>query len=79
VNLLQRYEQEVPRVIQQYAQATGAYEDAPYWGLTLDYGKKIGRMGLEWCDGALKRLEGIGKTELIQKKSVSIPKQRRKE
>ncbi len=73
-NLLQRYEKEVPSVIKQYAHATGAMKDVPYWSLTLDYGKKIDRMVLEWCDEVLKQLEDRSKTEFSKKKSVSFPK-----
>jgi len=71
-NLLRRYEKEVPSVIRQYANATGAYEDAPYWTLTLDYGRKVDRMVLEWCDEALKQIEGR------RKKSSSPPEKWRK-
>jgi DNA-binding PadR family transcriptional regulator len=74
-NLLQRYEGEVPSVIKQYASATGAFEDALYWTLTLDYGRKVHRMVLQWCDEALKRVEGKGKKESPQKKSLSPRKQ----
>jgi DNA-binding PadR family transcriptional regulator len=71
-NLLQRYEQEVPLVIKQYAQATGAMKDAPYWNLTLDYGRKVDRMVIEWCDEALKQVEEKSQKEPHQKKSESI-------
>jgi len=72
-NLLQRYEKEVPLVIKQYAHVTGAFKDALYWGLTLDYGRKVDRMVLEWCDEALKQVEGRGKKDPHQKKSVPPP------
>jgi len=75
---MKKYEQDVPQVITRYAQATGAFEDAPYWGLTLDYGKKIARMGLEWCDVALKQIEAMEKKIHVQKKTISSPKKRRK-
>jgi DNA-binding PadR family transcriptional regulator len=77
-NLLQRYEKEVPLVIKQYAHATGAFKDALYWSLTLDYGRKVDRMVLEWCDEALNQVEGTGKKEPRRKKSVSPPKKLRK-
>jgi DNA-binding PadR family transcriptional regulator len=72
-NLLQRCEKEVPLVIKQYAQATGAFKDTPYWRLTLDYGKEIDRTVLEWCDEALRQIEGKGRKESRQKKSVPPP------
>ena len=78
-NLLQRYEEEVPSVIKQYANATGAFGDAFYWTLTLDYGRKVDRMVLEWCDEVLRQIGDKGKKERAQKKSVSLPKKRRKE
>jgi len=77
-SLMKKYEQDVPQVITRYAQATGAFEDAPYWGLTLDYGKKIARMVLEWCDVALKQIEAMEKKIHVQKKTISSPKKRRK-
>jgi hypothetical protein len=60
-------------VIKQYAQATGAFKDTPYWRLTLDYGKEIDRTVLEWCDEALRQIEGKGRKESRQKKSVPPP------
>jgi DNA-binding PadR family transcriptional regulator len=76
-NLLQRYEKEVPSVIKQYAHATGAFKDTLYWSLTLDYGRKVDRMVLDWCDEVLKRIKKKEKKERPQKKSVSTPKKRR--
>jgi DNA-binding PadR family transcriptional regulator len=78
-NLLQRYEKEVPSVIKQYAHTTRAFKDALYWSLTLDYGRKVDQMVLEWCDEALRQIEDMGKKEPVQKKSVFPPKKRRKE
>jgi PadR family transcriptional regulator AphA len=69
-NLLQRYEKEVPLVIREYAHATRAFKDALYWRLTLDYGRKVDRMVLEWCDEALKQIEEKRKKESRQKRSV---------
>ena len=77
-SLMKKYEQEVPQVIKQYAQATGAFEDAPYWGLTLDYGKRIGRMALEWCDETLRKVEDMEKKIHVQKKPISHPEKKRK-
>jgi DNA-binding PadR family transcriptional regulator len=77
-HLLQRYEKEVPSVIKQYAHATGAFKDAPYWTLTLNYGRKVDRMVLEWCDEALKQIEDKGKRESSRKKLESPPKKLKK-
>jgi len=77
-NLLQRYEKEVPSVIKQYAHETGAFKDAFYWSLTLDYGRKVDRMVLEWCDEALKQTEDKGKKEFPQKKSIFPPQKLKK-
>jgi PadR family transcriptional regulator, regulatory protein AphA len=73
-NLLKRYGEEIPPVIKQYAKATGAFEDALYWNLTLEYGRKVDRTVLEWCDETLKQIEVKGKKESHQKKSVSLPR-----
>jgi DNA-binding PadR family transcriptional regulator len=71
-NLLERYEKEVPFVIKQYAHATGAFKDSFYWSLTLDYGRKVDRMVLEWCDETLRQVEGKRKKETPQKKSIPL-------
>ena len=73
-NLLERYEKEVPSVIKQYALATGAFKDAPYWNLTLNYGRKVDQGVLEWCDEALKQIKDKGRKNSPQKKSVLPPK-----
>ena len=77
-NLLKRYEEEVPSVIQKCVLDTGAVDDAPYWALTLDYGKRMDRMVLEWCDEVLKRIKDKGRKDSGQKKSASLPSQLRK-
>ncbi len=77
-NLLKRYEEEVPSVIQKCVLDTGAVDDAPYWALTLDYGKRMDRMVLEWCDEVLKRIKDKGRKDPGQKKSASLPSQLRK-
>lgn len=35
-------------------------EDAMYWLFTLDYGKRITKAALEWCEATIKRLEQGG-------------------
>ena len=76
-NLLQRYEEEVPSVIQRYANATGAFGDTPYWMLTLDYGRKVDRVVLEWCNEALRQIEGKSGKDARPKKSGSPSKKGR--
>jgi len=56
-NLLERYDQEIPPVIERYAEATGAYRDARYWNLTLDFGRRNAKMVRDWCQAALSSLE----------------------
>lgn len=53
VSLLKAYEEEVRPVIPEYAFLAGALEDAPYWALTLDFGRRYAAMVVEWCDAAL--------------------------
>jgi DNA-binding PadR family transcriptional regulator len=73
-NLLERYEKEVPSLIKQYAHVTGAFKDALYWSLTLDYGRMVDRMVLQWCDEALKQIKDKSGKDPRQKKSLSLPK-----
>ncbi len=54
--LLQMYEKRVAPVIDGYARMTGATEDARYWALTLDYGRRHAQMNVEWCEATLKAL-----------------------
>ncbi len=60
VGLLRKYEEEVPPVIEHYSRMTGAVEDARFWGLTLDFGKRQARTGIDWCDAALEEIEREG-------------------
>jgi PadR family transcriptional regulator, regulatory protein AphA len=55
--LLGKYEKEVAPRIGEYADLTGAREDASCWKLTLDYGMRNARMTVDWCDQALKDLK----------------------
>lgn len=61
--LLEKYETEVMPIIEHYAALSGATDDAFYWKLTLDYGKRQARMTVEWCDEVLKQLDRAQKTE----------------
>ncbi len=56
-NLLERYEKEIIPVIERYAEVTGAYRDARYWNLTLDFGRRHAKMVRDWCQAALSSLE----------------------
>ena len=73
-HLLERYEKEFPSVIKQYANVTHAFKDAPYWAFTLDYGKRIDRMVLEWCDEVLRQIGEKGKKGSHRNKSASPSK-----
>jgi DNA-binding PadR family transcriptional regulator len=48
--LLRRYDQEIKPAIEQAAKLAGAGDDARYWGLTLDFGRRYAKMVLDWCD-----------------------------
>ena len=56
VRLLERYEKEIIPVIERYAEVTGAFRDARYWNLTLDFGRRYEKMVLDWCEAALPSL-----------------------
>jgi DNA-binding PadR family transcriptional regulator len=51
--LLRRYEEEIVPLIHHFAALTGACEDARYWSLTLEFGRRFARMAVDWCDAAL--------------------------
>jgi DNA-binding PadR family transcriptional regulator len=71
--LLERYEKDIIPVIERYAEATGAFQDARYWNLTLDFGRRRSRMIRDWCEAALSSLDqpkkGKGKKPLQKKRS----------
>ena len=73
-NLLERYDQEIIPVIERYAEVTGAYRDARYWNLTLDFGRRHTKMVRDWCRAALSSLdhpeEGKGKRPLQKNRSL---------
>ena len=48
--LLRRYRTEFPAAIEAAARQPGAAADAPYWRLTLEFGRRHARMMGEWCD-----------------------------
>jgi PadR family transcriptional regulator, regulatory protein AphA len=60
---LEKMEAEVPPVIKKYSTGDGGSREAYYWGLTFDFGRRHAQMVIEWCDQALKDLEGTGRTK----------------
>lgn len=56
-SLLERYQKEIIPVIERYAEATGAFKDARYWNLTLDFGRRHAQMVLDWCKAVLPSLD----------------------
>jgi DNA topoisomerase VI subunit A len=58
LDLLEKYETEVMPVIQRQSTKAGFSEDSIYWNLSLDFGRRQARMVIEWCDQALRDLEG---------------------
>jgi PadR family transcriptional regulator, regulatory protein AphA len=71
--VLQKFDREVPPIIQQYASKAGGARDPYYWGLTLDFGRRHARMVVEWCDQSLKDLEAV-----MEKKEERIIKVKKK-
>ena len=59
--LLRRYEEEIAPLIHHYADLTGACEDACYWSLTLEFGRRFAQMVVNWCDTALAAVMQEGK------------------
>ena len=51
--LLRRYDEEIRPIVEQSAKRTGAKEDARYWSLTLDFGRRHAKMVIDWCDEIL--------------------------
>lgn len=56
-DLLKRYEEECPVLIEKYANLTGAVEDVRYWAITLDFGCRLANMVIEWCDATLAAIQ----------------------
>ena len=54
--LLKKYEEVLP-VIQHYQGLTGAGEDARYWAMTLDFGRRHAQMVVEWCGSTIDSLK----------------------
>ncbi|BAS26165.1 PadR family transcriptional regulator [Limnochorda pilosa] len=57
--LLRRYEEEVPAELESAAREPGADREAPYWRMTLEFGRRHARMMVEWCDAVLAELETL--------------------
>ncbi len=60
-SMVEMYEEEVTPLIDHYGAVVGSPGDAACWKLTLDFGKRQARMGLEWCIQALRDLEAARK------------------
>jgi PadR family transcriptional regulator, regulatory protein AphA len=66
LGLLEKYEEEALPSIKHFSTLPGSSAEAPYWGLTLDFGMRHARMVVDWCDQALKDLAaGKGKKRKI--------------
>lgn len=70
-NLLGRYEKEIIPVIERYAETTGAYRDARYWNLTLDFGRRHAKMVRDWCQAALASLSQLDQGRPLKKRRTS--------
>ncbi|OPY68044.1 MAG: hypothetical protein A4E57_01970 [Syntrophorhabdaceae bacterium PtaU1.Bin034] len=57
--MVRTYETNASSLLERYAALVGSPGDAFCWGLTLDYGKRHAQMVVEWCDQALKEIEGL--------------------
>ncbi len=72
-NLLKSYDEERIPGIERYAEVTGAYQDARYWSLTLDFGRRHAKMVRDWCQATLLSLnrpeEEKGRRALQKKRS----------
>jgi len=53
--------EEIAPLIHHCAALTGAREDARYWSLTLEFGRRFARMAVDWCDAALAAVTQEGK------------------
>ena len=68
-------------VIDRYAKMTGAFRDARYWNLTLDFGRRYTKMVLDWCEAALSSLNQtrqVSGRRLLQKGSSFQQKRSRR-
>ena len=53
-NMLSIYEVDHAEILRKAVEETGAYREGEYWKLTGDFGIRMARMIIEWCDEALK-------------------------
>jgi DNA-binding PadR family transcriptional regulator len=60
-DLLHTYESEAGPVIESKPCGFGGEDDAWFWSLTLDFGRRHAIMGIEWCDAILAKCDGGGK------------------
>ena len=59
LGLLEKYEEEALPSIKHFSILPVSSAEAPYWGLTLDFGMRHARMVVDWCDQALKDLAAV--------------------
>lgn len=59
LGLIKKYKEEVLPTIRHCSTVPGSSDEAYYWGLTLDFGRRQARMVVDWCDQALKDLEKV--------------------
>mgnify|MGYP001225354313 CR=1 FL=1 len=77
--LLRRYQTEFASAIEAAAGQPGAAADAPYWRLTLDFGRRYAQMMVEWCDAVLASLgqeEGPGEQAARDQPPTAAPSRR---
>lgn len=55
--LLRRHQVEFPQAIEAAARQPGAAREAPFWRMTLEFGRRHAAMMVEWCDATLSALE----------------------
>jgi DNA-binding PadR family transcriptional regulator len=53
----EKLEKEVKPVASHYSELTGVKDDMYFWLLTADYGRRLNKAIVEWCDSALEFLE----------------------
>ena len=61
--LLGKYEKEIAPQIEEHSHRVGSGEDANFWRLTLDYGRRHAQMTVDWCDAVLKGINEAQKRE----------------
>ncbi len=55
--LLDKYEKQVVPMIEERSGRTRNPEDALFWRMALDYGRRQAQMTVDWCDSVLERMK----------------------